>query len=99
MIGESFLQYQHRIRCLRPSIGLERCIPSVNLRKWFYHDPALWNEFRRRYFIELKKNHASWLPMLKAARRGDVTLIYSSHNSEHNNAIALKEFLIQSLGT
>ncbi len=37
--------------------------------------------------------------MLKAARRGDVTLIYSSHNSEHNNAIALKEFLIQSLGT
>ena len=78
---------------------LKDASPSVNLRKRFYHDPALWNEFRRRYFIELKENPASWLPMLKAARRGDVTLIYSSHNSEHNNAIALKEFLIQSLGT
>jgi uncharacterized protein YeaO (DUF488 family) len=37
--------------------------------------------------------------MLEAARRGDVTLIYSRHDSEHNNAVALKEFLIQSLGT
>lgn len=78
---------------------LKDASPSVNLRKWFHHDPALWNEFRRRYFIELKESPASWLPILKAARRGDVTLIYSSHDSEHNNAVALKEFMIQSLGT
>jgi uncharacterized protein YeaO (DUF488 family) len=82
-----------------PALGLKDASTRVYLRKWFHHDPALWNEFRRRYFIELKENPASWLPLLKAARRGDVTLIYSSHNSEHNNAIALKEFLIQSLGT
>jgi uncharacterized protein YeaO (DUF488 family) len=71
--------------------------PSAELRKWFHHDPALWNEFRRRYFIELKESPASWLPMLQAARRGTVTLIYSSRDSEHNNAVALREFLIQCL--
>ena len=78
---------------------LKDAAPSANLRKWFHHDPARWNEFRLRYFTELHETPASWLPMLKAARRGAVTLIYSSHDSEHNNAVALKEFLIQSLGT
>lgn len=78
---------------------LKDAAPSADLRKWFHHDPARWNEFRRRYFAELQENPASWLPMLKAARRGDVTLIYSSHDPEHNNAVALKEFLIQNLGT
>lgn len=72
---------------------LKDAAPSVNLRKWFHHDPALWKEFRQRYFAELKENSASWLPLLEAARHGTVTLIYSSHDSEHNNAVALKEFL------
>ena len=78
---------------------LKDAAPSADLRKWFHHDPARWNEFRLRYFAELHETPASWLPMLKAARRGDVTLIYSSHDSEHSNAVSLKEFLIQSLGT
>jgi uncharacterized protein YeaO (DUF488 family) len=72
---------------------LKDAAPSANLRKWFQHDPALWNEFRQRYFAELKETPASWLPLLEAARHGTVTLIYSSHDSEHNNAVALKEFL------
>jgi uncharacterized protein YeaO (DUF488 family) len=71
--------------------------PSTNLRKWFHHDPARWNEFRKRYFAELRKNSDSWLPILEAARHGTVTLIYSSHDAEHNNAVALKEFLNQHL--
>ena len=78
---------------------LKDAAPSAALRKWFHHEPARWNEFRRRYFAELQENPASWLPLLEASRRGVVTLIYSSHDSEHNNAVALKEFLIQSLGT
>jgi uncharacterized protein YeaO (DUF488 family) len=78
---------------------LKDAAPSTTVRKWFHHDPSRWNEFRRLYFAELRENPASWLPMLKAARRGHVTLIYSSHDSEHNNAVVLKEFLIQSLGT
>ena len=71
--------------------------PSTELRKWFSHDPARWDEFRRRYFAELKANPEAWKPIVEAARRGTVTLIYSSHDTEHNNAVALKEFLTKRL--
>lgn len=78
---------------------LKDVAPSANLRKWFHHDPALWNEFRRRYVIELTVDPVAWRPLLEAAHTGTVTLLYSSHDSEHNNAVALKEFLIQHLHT
>jgi uncharacterized protein YeaO (DUF488 family) len=82
---------------LKIQAWLKDVAPSVSLRKWFNHDPARWKEFRRRYFAELMENPGSWLPILEAARCGTVTLIYSSHDPEHNNAIALKEFLEQHL--
>lgn len=67
--------------------------PSTELRKWFGHDPAKWSEFRTRYFRELDSRPESWQPIQSAARRGTVTLVYSSHDEEHNNAVALKEYL------
>lgn len=72
---------------------LKDVAPSTELRKWFSHDPARWDEFRRRYFAELKANPDAWQPILDAAHHGTVTLIYSSHDTEHNNAVALQEFL------
>src|SRR5512146_662869 len=77
---------------------LKEVAPSAELRKWFSHEPAKWPEFRRRYFEELKANPQAWQPLAAAARRGRVTLVYSSHDTEHNNAVALKEFLQQRLG-
>lgn len=67
--------------------------PSTALRKWFGHDPKKWQEFRRRYFAELDQTPEVWAPIAEAARRGDVTLIYSSHDTQHNNAVALKEYV------
>lgn len=67
--------------------------PSASLRRWFGHDPNKWDEFRLRYFQELERHAGAWALILKAARNGAVTLIYSSHDTEHNNAAALKEFL------
>lgn len=67
--------------------------PSTGLRQWFSHDPAKWKEFRRRYFEELESNPTAWQSILDAAHHGTVTLIYSSHDTEHNNAVALKQFL------
>ncbi|MGO9412777.1 MAG: DUF488 domain-containing protein [Spirochaetia bacterium] len=78
---------------------LKDAAPSADLRRWFHHDPARWDEFRRRYLAELRHHPPSWLPALEAERRGTVTLLYSSHDCEHNNAVALKEFLMQSLST
>lgn len=72
--------------------------PSNDLRHWYHHDPEEWDEFRRRYFRELESQNVGWQPVLEAARQGDVTLLYGSKHAEHNNAVALKEFLIKKLG-
>jgi len=69
--------------------------PSTELRKWFSHDPEKWEEFRRKYFVELDRAPETWEPILQAARKNNVTLLYSSHDTEHNNAVALKQYLDQ----
>jgi uncharacterized protein YeaO (DUF488 family) len=72
---------------------LKDVAPSTELRRWFSHDPSKWIEFQRRYFVELKAHPTSVKPILEANRKGRVTLVYSSHDQEHNNAVALKAFL------
>jgi uncharacterized protein YeaO (DUF488 family) len=72
--------------------------PSDALRRWFAHDPKKWPEFCRRYFAELDSHPEAWEPIRSAARHGRVTLVYSSHDTEHNNAVALKEYLQAHLG-
>ena len=67
--------------------------PSPALRKWFAHNPARWQEFQKRYRAELEVNSGSWQPILEAAKQGDVTLLYSARDTEHNSAILLKAFL------
>lgn len=67
--------------------------PSDNLRHWFAHDPKKWDIFRKRYFTELDSKPELWQPVVTAARSGTVTLIYSSRETQHNNAVALKEYL------
>jgi uncharacterized protein YeaO (DUF488 family) len=78
---------------LHPTSWLKEVGPSTELRQWFNHDPLKWPEFRTRYFRELDARPGSWEPILTAARRGKVTLVYSSHDEAHNNAVALKEYL------
>ena len=72
---------------------LKDAAPSDALRKWYSHDPDKWAEFKRRYTVELRKNQAAWKPLADAARRGTVTLVFSSRELEKNNAAALREFL------
>lgn len=67
--------------------------PSTELRKWFSHDPEKWPEFRQRYFKELEQHPEAWEPLVRESARGHLTLLYSSHDSEHNNAVALAEFV------
>ena len=68
--------------------------PSTELRQWFGHDPALWIEFRRRYAVELRP-HTALLESLRAlARQGTITLVYGAHDEAHNNAVAMREFLL-----
>jgi uncharacterized protein YeaO (DUF488 family) len=75
-----------------PDVG-----PSAELRRWFGHDPARWDEFRRRYADELDRHPEVWRPLADAAAGGDVTLLYSARDPEHNNAVALREYLVAHL--
>ena len=72
---------------------LKNVAPSAELRKWFHHDPERWSEFRKRYLAELQHQRDDLSPILAAVNKGTVTLLYSSHDTEHNNAVALREYL------
>ena len=74
---------------------LKDVAPSTELRKWFGHDPARWTEFRKRYFDELKASPAvdAVRVLVALATKGTLTLVFSSHDLEHNNAVALKAHL------
>ncbi len=71
---------------------LKDVAPSSELRQWFGHDPAKWEEFRQRYFAELDAHPQAWQPLV--ADQDDVTLLYSSRDRDHNNAVALREYLL-----
>ena len=66
--------------------------PSHELRRWYQHDPAKWPEFRRRYFAELDAN-PSGVAQLVSHLEGPATLVFSSRETELNNATALIEYL------
>lgn len=66
--------------------------PSPELRKWFSHDPAKWDEFQEHYQAELESNSAL-AELIALIRHKDVTLIYAAHDQEHNAAIVLKNYL------
>ena len=77
---------------------LKEVAPSDALRRWFGHDPKKWEEFRRRYLVELDGRPEAWRPILEAARRGNVTLLYGARDTEHNNAVALSDYLRDKVG-
>jgi len=74
---------------------LKEVAPSTELRKWFDHRVERWEEFRRRYREELDANPAAWEPVLDAQGRGTVTLLYSAHDTQHNGAVVLRDFLAE----
>ena len=72
---------------------LKDVAPSDELRHWFGHEPAKWDDFCCRYHAELKGNSEAWRPLLDMARQQEITLLFSAHDLERNNAVALKLFL------
>jgi uncharacterized protein YeaO (DUF488 family) len=73
-------------------LWLKDVAPSNALRTWFGHDPARWDEFRRRYFAELDQN-PTVARLRQLASEGPVTLLYGARDEVHNQAAALKEYL------
>jgi uncharacterized protein YeaO (DUF488 family) len=76
---------------------LREVAPSDRLRRWFGHDPDRWDEFVRRYGVELDEHPESWKPLRDAAAHGRVVLLFGAKDEEHNNAVALRKYLERKL--
>ncbi|MDR3577109.1 MAG: DUF488 domain-containing protein [Anaerolineaceae bacterium] len=72
---------------------LKDASPSPQLRQWFSHDPAKWDEFQKKYLQELDEHITELQPLLEQARRGNLILLYSAKDTQHNSALILKAFL------
>lgn len=87
-----------RKESLKMDAWLKDASPSDALRRWFGHDPQKLDEFRERYFAELDGQRQALTPIIEAAAKGDVTLLYSARDTEMNNAVALKKYLEERTG-
>lgn len=68
--------------------------PTDELRKWFGHDPDKWSEFHTRYTKELDALGDALEPLRDAVKKhGTVTLVFGAKDTEHNNAVTLKDYL------
>jgi uncharacterized protein YeaO (DUF488 family) len=76
---------------------LKEVAPSDALRRWFGHAPERWEEFHRRYFAELDRKPDAYRPIIEAAQKGTVTLLFGAKDEAHNNAVALRDFLVAKL--
>ena len=74
---------------------IKEVAPSTELRKWFGHDPARWAEFQHRYRAELTEQSAALDRIRALARARVVTLVYSAHDEQHNDAVVLREVLLE----
>ncbi|MCC6334880.1 MAG: DUF488 domain-containing protein [Myxococcales bacterium] len=82
-----------RKEALAADAWLKDVAPSTELRKWFGHRVERWPGFRERYQAELDANPAAWVPLLAEAQKGTVTLLYSAHDTAHNGAVVLRDYL------
>ena len=79
---------------LNISDWVKEAAPSAALRKWFGHDPTRWREFKRAFFAELDDRPQTNRRLREHLERsGTITLIYAAKDREHNNAVALREYL------
>lgn len=70
-------------------LWLKEIAPSKALRQWFDHDPEKWNEFKKRYLLELKVNKEPMVILRELIQKEDVTLVYAAKDEAHNEAIIL----------
>jgi uncharacterized protein YeaO (DUF488 family) len=82
----------------RADLWLKDIAPSGALRKWFAHDPAKWDGFRKRYQAELEGKGDMLDMLLRKAASGRLTLLYGAKDTERNQAVVLKEYLEKMMG-
>ena len=79
---------------MQADLWLKDVAPSTVLRKWFGHDRSKWEAFKNRYFLELDAKSEVVARLLDGAVKGRLTLLFSAHDTECNQAVALREYLL-----
>ena len=74
-------------------LWLKDVAPSPELREWFGHNPARWEQFQERYRQELREKKDAVRLLKQKAKEGTVTLVYAARDEEHNGALVLQRFL------
>lgn len=80
---------------VKADLWLKELAPGTELRKWFKHDPSRWDEFKRLYFSELDEQQKPLRQLLDRTGKQRLTLLYSARDTRHNQAAALKEYLLK----
>jgi len=73
---------------------MKEVAPSTTLRKWFAHAPERWPEFRRRYRSEIRQHPAELRRLRELTQKGPVTLVFAAHDEAHNDAVVLRDVLL-----
>lgn len=76
-------------------LWLKDVAPSTELRRWYGHDLAKWEEFQRRYRGELRQKKEAVELLKKKAEARTITLVYGARDEEHNSALVLQKVLIE----
>ena len=76
-------------------LWLKDIAPSTELRKWFGHEPAKWDDFKKKYLLELKENKGMVSLLKEKAKQETITLLYAAKDQEHNEALVLLNYLIK----
>ncbi|MBI4791676.1 MAG: DUF488 domain-containing protein [Deltaproteobacteria bacterium] len=79
---------------VRADLWLKSIAPSTALRQWFGHDRSKWEEFRRRFWVELDAQPEAVAQLLEAAAKGRLTLLFSARDGECNQAVVLRDYLL-----
>jgi uncharacterized protein YeaO (DUF488 family) len=74
-------------------LWLKDVAPSTELRRWFGHDPARWAGFQEKYRAELRDRADPLRTLEDALSKGPVTLLFAARDTEHNEAVVLKDVL------
>jgi uncharacterized protein YeaO (DUF488 family) len=80
---------------LKLDLWLRDIAPSTELRQWFGHEPPKWPQFRKKYFAELNRNTVVLTTLRELIGKGTVTLVFNAADTEYNNAVALREYLLE----
>ena len=79
---------------VQADLWLKDIAPSTALRKWFGHDRSKWEEFKRRFWVELDAEPEAAAQLLAAAAKGRLPLLFSARDTECNQAVVLRDYLL-----